>query len=89
MITPTSDNIILEAEKEARVSKGGIALPETAKEMKDTLTAKVIAVGPKVVGITKGMKVMALSYAVKEIKVGDSEYLLVKEEDVFGILNKI
>lgn len=86
MLTPTQDNIILKKEKAVRKTELGIVLPDSAKEMKDTLIAEVIAVGPKVVDIKKGMRVMALSYAVKEIKVGDNEYLLVKEEDVFGIL---
>ncbi len=75
------------------ISKGGIILPDTAKEKPQQ--GEVMAVGPGKVAdngqlikpqVKKGDKVLYGKYSGTEITIDDVDYLIVRESDVFAIL---
>lgn len=92
-IKPLGSRIVIER-KEALATKGGILLPESAKEKPRQGT--VISVGPgKVdekgkkhpVEVKEGDTILFSSYAGTEYKADDKDYLILSEEDVLAILN--
>jgi chaperonin GroES len=92
-IQPLGDRVVIEREEAEQKTKGGIVLPDTAKD-KPT-RGKVISVGegrllddgkrskPQV---KAGDRVLFSSYAGDAFKLGDQELLLMREEDILAIL---
>lgn len=94
-IKPLNDRILVKRLEAEEITKGGIVLPETAKEKPKE--GEVIAVGPgkmldsgkrQSLELKKGDKIIFESYAGTEIKMDGKEYLLMKEDDVLGIVEK-
>lgn len=91
-LKPLGDRLIVKALKSEDKTKGGIVLPDSAKEKSQQ--AKVIAVGSgKVIGdkivpleVKKGNKILFGKYSGDEVKVGTEEYLIIKESDVLAII---
>jgi chaperonin GroES len=92
-IQPLADRIMVEVLEAKEVSKGGIILPDSAKEKPQE--AKVVAVGKgkvsdegKVIApeVKVGDKVLFGKYSGTEIVVDGSEYLILKEEDILAIV---
>ena len=92
-IRPLHDRIVVKREDEKEVKKGGIIIPDTAKEKPQE--GKVIAVGNGKVNdegkkvpldVKAGDKILFGKYSGSEVKVDDQEYLIVKEEDVLAII---
>jgi len=92
-IKPLGNRILVER-IEAEVSKGGILLPESAKEK--PRQGKVISVGPgrvdekgknHPVELKAGDEILFSSYAGSEYKSGGEEFLIMSEEDVLAIVN--
>jgi chaperonin GroES len=93
-ITPIKDNIVVKRIEEAEEKKvGSIIIPDTAKEK--PLTAEVIAVGSGRVlkdgkklplEVKVGDKVLIGKYSGSEVKLDNVEYLILKEDEVLGIL---
>jgi chaperonin GroES len=92
-IKPLGDRILVLRLEEAEVKKGGIIIPDTAKEK--PMEAKVVEAGPgkrdengKVIPmqVKKGDKVLIGKYAGTEVTINDKEHLIVREEDVLAIL---
>jgi chaperonin GroES len=90
---PLHDRILVERVESEEVTKGGIILPDTAKEKPQQ--GKVIAVGSgkkteegKLIPleIKAGDMILFGKYSGSEIKVEGTEYLLMKEDDVLGIV---
>src|SRR5215510_14070143 len=79
-IRPLHDRILVERLEEKEVKKGGIIIPDTAKEKPQE--AKVIAVGNG----KAGDKILFGKYSGSEVKIDDKEYLILREEDVLAIL---
>jgi chaperonin GroES len=92
---PLQDRILVKrVEKEER-SAGGIIIPDTAKEKPQE--GEVVAVGNGKKGedgkvhpldVKKGDRVLFGKYSGTEIKVDGTEHLILKEEDVLGVLEK-
>jgi chaperonin GroES len=92
-IRPLHDRILVERLEEQEVKKGGIIIPDTAKEKPQE--GKVIAAGNGKVGddgkkipldVKAGDKILFGKYSGSEVKVEDKEYLIMREEDVLAIL---
>lgn len=92
-IKPLGNKIVVQR-NEAKASKGGILLPESAKEKPRQGT--VIAVGPGKIDdkgknhsldVKVGDKILFSSYAGTEYKADEQEYLILSEEDVLAIMN--
>jgi len=95
MLKPLGDRIIAKATSAEEVTKGGIVLPDTAKEKPQE--AEVIAVGPgklldsgKLVpmDVKVGDKIIFAKYGGTEVKVKDEEYIILRQDDVLAILDK-
>jgi chaperonin GroES len=92
-IRPLHDRILVKREEEKEVKKGGIIIPDTAKEMPQE--GKVIAVGGGKVNedgkkipldVKAGDKILFGKYSGSEVKLDDEEYLILREEDVLAII---
>ena len=92
-IHPLADRIMVKVLEAKEVTKGGIVLPDTAKEKPQE--AEVIAVGKgkvsdegKVIApeVKAGDKVLFGKYSGTEITVDGKEYLILKEEDILAIV---
>ena len=92
-IRPLHDRLLVERLEEKAVKKGGIIIPDTAKEKPQE--AKVIAVGNGKVtdegkkiplDVKAGDKILFGKYSGSEVKIDDKEYLIMREEDVLAIL---
>lgn len=84
-ITPLADRIVAVREKAEAKTISGLYLPDNAKEK--PAYATVEAVGPDVKSVKKGDRIVYEEYKRTELKIGDIEYLIVKEEDVLATLN--
>jgi chaperonin GroES len=92
-IRPLHDRIIVKRLAEEEKTKGGIIIPDTAKEK--PLEALVIAVGHgriledgkvRPMDVKKGDKVLFGKYAGTEIKIDGEEHLILREEDILAVL---
>ena len=92
-IRPLHDRVIVQRTEEEQKSKGGIIIPDTAKEKPQE--GKIIAVGKgktlddgKLVplDVKVGDKVLFNKYAGSDIKIEGEEYMIMREEDVLGVI---
>jgi len=81
---PLKDRVFVSYTNELEKTAGGLYIPDTAKEKPQT--GKVEAVGEEVKQIKVGDKVLFDKYSGSKINIDNNEYLIVKEEDVLGIL---
>jgi len=94
-IKPLADRVLVEPLEEREVKKGGIVIPDSAKEKPQE--GKVIAVGPgkldedgKKIPMTvkKGDRVLMPKYGGAEIKIDDKTYQIVREDDILGVIGQ-
>ncbi len=92
-IRPLHDRILVERIEEGEVKKGGIIIPDTAKEKPQE--GKVIAAGNGKVtedgkkiplDVKAGDRILFGKYSGSEVKIEDKDYLILREEDVLAIL---
>ncbi len=92
-IKPLQDRILVKRLEAQEAKKGGIIIPDTAKEKPQE--GQVIAVGPGRLDehgkripmeVKAGDKILFGKYSGSEVKVADEEHLIMREEDVLGIL---
>lgn len=90
-LKPLGDRVVVKPITEEEVTKGGIILPDTAKERPQR--GEIIAVGPGRLDengkhipmeVKKGDKVIYAKYAGTEIKEDDEEYLILRESDILA-----
>jgi len=94
-IRPLHDRILVKRLEKEKTSKGGIIIPDTAKEK--PIEGKVIAVGKgkildngeiRPLDIKEGDRVLFGKYAGTEVKITGEEYLIMREDDVVGIIEE-
>jgi chaperonin GroES len=92
-VKPLGDRVLVQPKKDAEMSKGGIIIPDTAKEKPQE--GKVIAVGTgkrddsgKLIpfNVKAGDTVLMPKYGGTEIKLNDVDYVIVREEDILGVM---
>ena len=92
-LRPLQDRILVQRIKEEEKTKGGIIIPDTAKEK--PAEGKVAAVGNGKLGedgkrikleVKKGDRILFGKYSGTEVKIEGDEYLIMREEDVLGII---
>ncbi len=92
-IQPLGDRVLVKRLEAEEKTKGGIVLPDTAKEKPQK--GEVVAVGKgrvlesgkvEPLEVKKGDKVLFGKYAGNEISYNEDEYLILKEEDILGII---
>jgi chaperonin GroES len=94
-IKPLQDRVIVKRIEEEERTKGGIIIPDTAKEKPQE--GKVVAVGPGkvtdegkkiVLDVKEGDRVLFGKYSGTEIKIDGEEHLIMREDDILGIIEK-
>ncbi len=94
-IRPLQDRIIVKRIEEEDKTKGGIIIPETAKEK--PMEGAVIAVGSgkilengtkQSLEVKAGDRVLFGKYSGTEVKIDDVEHLIMREDDILGVIEK-
>jgi chaperonin GroES len=94
-IRPLNDRVLVVGIEEKEKTAGGIIIPDTAKEKPQE--GKVVAVGPGkwdengkriLLGVKKDDRILFGKYAGNEIKIDGVEYLIMREDDILGIIEK-
>ena len=92
-VRPLHDRVLVKRFVEEEKSKGGIIIPDTAKEK--PIQGEIIAVGTgrvtddgkvRALEVKKGDKVLFGKYSGTEIKIDGDEFLMMREEDILGII---
>ena len=92
-IRPLQDRVIVKRIAEEEKTKGGIIIPDTAKEKPQE--GKVVAVGKGKVNddgnliplqVKVGDRILFGKYSGSEIKLNDEEHLIMREEDILGVI---
>jgi len=92
-VKPLNDRVLVKRTEELQMTKGGIYIPDTAKEK--PIEGKVMAVGPGkmsdsgnrlTLAVKEGDRVLFGKYAGTEIKIEGEEYLMMREEDILAII---
>ena len=94
-LEPLNDRIVVKRSEEEQVTKGGIIIPETAKEK--PIQGEVLAVGSGKImedgskiplDVKKGDTVLFSMYAGAEVKIEGEELLIMREDDVLAVVEK-
>ena len=88
-IRPLQDRVIIKRVKEEEKSKGGIIIPDTAKEK--PIEGEVIAVGNgkvRPLDVKAGDRILFGKYSGTEVKIDGEEHLILREDDILGVLEK-
>lgn len=92
-VRPLADRILVRRIEEEEVKKGGIIIPDTAKEKPQQ--GEVVAVGPGAIGedgeriamdVRKGDRILMGKYSGTEVKIDGEEYIIMREDDVLAII---
>ena len=92
-IRPLHDRVLVQRVKEEEKTKGGIIIPDTAKEK--PIEAKVVAVGTgrlldsgevRPLAVKAGDLVLFGKYGGTEVKIDGEEHLILREDDILGII---
>ena len=92
-IRPLQDRVIVQRIEEEEKTKGGIIIPDTAKEKPQE--GKVVSVGKGKVGedgkvipldVKAGDKILFGKYSGTEVKLSGEEYLIMREDDILGVI---
>ena len=92
-IKPLADRVVVKPFEEAETVKGGIIIPDTAKEK--PMQGEVMEVGPgrtteegnkTPLEVQKGDKVLYGKYSGTEVSIAGEEYLIMRESDIFAVI---
>ena len=93
-LRPLQDRILVQRVEEESKTKGGIIIPDTAKEK--PAEGKVVSVGNGKLGedgkrvaleVKKGDKILFGKYSGTEVKIEGEEFLIMREDDVLGVID--
>ena len=94
-IRPLYDRILVKRLESQEMKKGGIIIPDTAKEK--PMEAEVVAVGKGKINeegkqlpldVKKGDRILIGKYSGTDIKIGDDEMVIVREDEILGVIEK-
>jgi chaperonin GroES len=92
-VKPLNDRVLVKRTEELQVTKGGIYIPDSAKEK--PIEGKIVAVGPgkmsdsgtrMTLQVKIGDRVLFNKYAGSDIKIEGEDYLMMREEDVLAVI---
>lgn len=95
-IRPLFDRVLIKREEPKEVLKGGIVIPDTAKEKPLEGVVEAVGQGKRNTDgdgflapvVKKGDRVLIGKYSGTEVKVLDDEYVIVREDDILAVLNR-
>jgi len=94
-IRPLHDRVVIERLEEERTSAGGIVIPDSATEK--PMRGKVVATGPgkmldngnvAPLGVKEGDEVLFGKYSGTEVKLHGTEYVVMREDDIMGVIEQ-
>ena len=94
-VRPLQDRVLVRRVKEEEKTKGGIIIPDTAKEK--PIEGLVVAVGSgktlddgsvRKVDLKEGDRILFGKYSGTEVKIDGEEHLILREDDILGVLDK-
>jgi chaperonin GroES len=92
-IKPLGDRVLVKPATEGEIKKGGIIIPDTAKEKPQEGVVMAIGTGKlddagKLIpfNVKKGDRVLMPKYGGTEVKLDDVEYQIIREEDILGVI---
>jgi len=94
-VRPLHNGVLIKRIEEKEAVKGGIIIPDTAREK--PMEGEVFAVGPgkqdedgkrQAMEVQSGDRVLFGKYAGTEIKIDDQDYVILREEEIFAVLQK-
>ena len=92
-VKPLADRVVVKPFEETETKKGGIIIPDTVKEK--PMQGEIVEVGPgrmtddgKMIPleVKKGDRVLYGKYSGTEVSIADEEYLIMRESDIFAII---
>ena len=93
-IRPLHDRVLVKRIEEEEQVKGGIIIPDTAKEKPQE--AEVVAVGPgkiqddgnrQPMDVSSGDRILIGKYSGSEIKIDDEDYVILREDEILAVVN--
>ena len=93
-VRPLHDRVLIKRVEEEEQVRGGIIIPDTAKEKPQE--AEVVAVGPgklqddgkrQPMDVSTGDRVLVGKYSGSEIKIDDNEYVILREDEILAVVN--
>jgi chaperonin GroES len=92
-IKPLGDRVLVLPKEEAEIKKGGIIIPDTAKEKPQEGTVIAVGAGKRdeagkliPMNVKKGDVVLMPKYGGTEVKINDKTYQLIREDDILGTI---
>ena len=94
IVKPLADRVVVKPLEEVEVKKGGIIIPDTAKEK--PMEGEVVEVGPGKIEegkrvaleVKKGDRILYGKYSGTEVSISGEEYLIMRESDIFAIVQR-
>lgn len=92
-LKPLGNRVVAKRTEQEETTKGGIILPDSAKEKQET--AVVVSIGPGAktkdgkdvpIPVSVGDKILMDKYAAQEVTVDDEEYIIVRADDIIAIV---
>ena len=90
---PLHDRVMVKRQDDGEVTKGGIIIPDTAKEKPMQATIVAVGTGLKAedgtitpLDVKKGDKVLIGKWSGTEVTIDDTDYVIVKESDIMGVV---
>ncbi len=83
-IQPLADRVVAVKPEAKTQTASGLYLPTNSQEKSNS--AEVVAIGPDVKTVKKGQSIIFKDYTSTEIKIDDTDYLIVKEEDILAVV---
>jgi chaperonin GroES len=94
-IKPLQDRIIIKRIEEGEQIRGGIIIPDSAKEKPQEGEVIAVGAGKKLdsgerlaMDVKEGDRVLFGKYAGTEVKLDDEEYLIMREDDILGVIER-
>lgn len=94
-LRPLGDRVIVQRVEKEQRSPGGIVIPDTVAKGEKPVEGVVAAVGPgkhmengdhRAIDVKKGDKVLFGKYAGSEVKIGDKDFLVLREDDIMAVI---
>ena len=93
-VKPLADRLLIKRVDEAESKKGGIIIPDTAKEK--PMEGEVVEVGPGrfeegkriALEVKKGDRILYGKYSGTEVSISGEEYLIMRESDIFAVIQR-
>lgn len=94
-IRPLHDRVLVKRLEEAETARGGIVIPDTAKEKPQQGEVRAVGDGKMLedgtrtpIDVTVGDRILFSKYAGSDIRIEGEEYLIVREDEILGVLGK-